>query len=162
VLYSPNGRRFIPAATKIRGTSLRVDLRHLPGGSRARFKVVATDGVLTGSDLSDHRFAVAPKPPRVTITTPQATADQAAGAPITLAGSAIDPQDGRLPASRVTWTSSRQGELGHGTTITAVLTPGTHIITLRGSDRAGLASTATVSVTVEQPPPPVVAAKLGP
>ena len=162
VLYSPDGRRVIPVAARLRGTSLKVNLATLPGGTRARFTVVATDGVLTGSDRSDRRFAVAPKPPRVTIAAPQGPAARPAGAPIAFVGSAVDPQDGQLPASRVVWLSSLQGELGHGAGITAVLRPGVHRITLRATDRAGLTRSATVTVTVADPPPPAVAAQLLP
>ena len=56
VLYSPDGKQTIPIATRLSATSLAVDLTLLPGGQGARFEVIASDGVRTGSDRSNGTF----------------------------------------------------------------------------------------------------------
>lgn len=158
VLYSPDGRRFIPVAADVRGRRLVVDMRTLPGGSRARFRVVVSDGVLAGRATTRGRLRAPVRPPRVSIATPAAGDDLSPGVPVNLVGSATDLQDGTLPAGRVVWSSSLQGRLGTGPGIAVPLVSGTHVITLTGRNRAGLVARAEVTVTVRPAPPPVVIA----
>jgi hypothetical protein len=157
VLYSPDGKAFTPVATALKQTSLRVDLRSLPGGPNPRFEVMASDGVLTSSDISARGLEVPMKPPRVSIAAPAARAQITADRPITFVGAAADLQDGSLPASALVWRSSLDGVLGRGPSITATLKPGTHVITLTGTNKAGLSATATTTVTGTAVPPVVVA-----
>ena len=156
VLYSHDGRRYIPIAAGLRKTSLKVDLRRLPGGMRARFRVIATDGVRTGSARSAP-LSVAAKAPRVLIETPGEGAQLAAGEATTFAATVTDLQDLRLPASRVVWRSSLQGEIGRGEAISAALSPGNHVITVRATNRAGKSATRRIAVSVAAPPPLYVA-----
>jgi hypothetical protein len=157
LLYTPDGRTFIPVATNVTRTSLRVDLTTLPGGTRARFEVIATDGVRTASDRSDRTFTVPVKPPRVSIAAPGDETEVVEGQPITFVGNAFDLQDGPLVPSQLEWRSSLQGVLGSGPTVTPSLQPGTHVITLVGTNDAGESASATVTVTVAAVPPLVVA-----
>jgi hypothetical protein len=138
-------------------TSLRVDSRTLPDGLDPRFEVMASDGVLTSSDISVRGLEVPMKPPRVSIATPAARVQFTADRPITFVGAAADLQDGSLPASALVWRSSLDGVIGRGPSITATLKPATHVITLTGTNRAGLSATATITVTVTAVPPVVVA-----
>jgi hypothetical protein len=131
----------------------------LPGGPRARFEVIASDGVRTGSDRSDRPFAVPVKPPRVSIAAPEEETELAEGQSITFVGTASDLQDGQLQASQLVWASSLQGGLGTGPSITTTLRPGTHVITLTATNRAGTSAVAHVTVTV-RPAPPVVVAEI--
>lgn len=160
VLYRVDGRA-ITVATALRRTSLHVDLRGLPGGSHARFEVLASDGIRTASDRSDRAFAVPVKPPHVFILSPGAGEQLLEGRPITFVGAASDLQDGQLAGARLVWSSSLQGELGSGSSVTTTLRPGTHTITLAATNRAGTTATATVTVTVK-PVVPVVEAVLSP
>jgi hypothetical protein len=157
LLYSPDGERFIPVASGLRGTSVSVNLKGLPGGTQARFKVLASDGVRTGSDRSDGSFAVPVKPPRVSITAPTEQADLVEGRLITFFGTATDPQDGSLPASSLVWSSSLQGQLGTGSSVTVALQPGTHVITFRATNQASGSAVAMVTLTVHALPPVVFA-----
>jgi hypothetical protein len=157
LLYTPDGLNFVPVATGITRTSLTVDLTTLPGGSRARFEVITTDGVRTASDRSDRTFTVPVKPPRVSIATPADETEVVEGQPITFVGHAFDLQDGPLVPSQLEWRSSLQGMLGSGPTITPSLQPGTHVITLVGTNDAGESSSARVTVIVSAVPPLVVA-----
>jgi hypothetical protein len=72
-----------------------------------------------------------------------------------------DLQDGSLPASALVWRSSLDGIIGRGPSITATLKPATHVITLTGTNKAGLSGTASTTVTVAAVPP-VVAASIVP
>ena len=52
LLYSDGDGEFLPVASGIRKRSYTVDLSTRPGGPNARFKVIATDGVLTGASVA--------------------------------------------------------------------------------------------------------------
>jgi hypothetical protein len=84
-------------------------------------------------------------PPLVTITAPATGATLPA--PVALAATARDPEDGSLTAA-LAWSSDLQGPLGTGSPRTAALVPGTHRLTARVTDRGGLTGSATVTVTV--------------
>src|SRR5206468_1250528 len=75
--------------------------------------------------------------PTVTITAPAAGSAFEPGAAIALTATAADPEDGDL-GSRITWTSSRDGALGTGKSLTvSTLSTGTHIITASATDDVG-------------------------
>src|SRR5207248_1572709 len=70
---------------------------------------------------------------------------------ITLAGRANDVTDGDL-SSQIQWTSSRDGALGTGATIsTSTLSVGTHVITAAATDNDGQRGQAQVSIRVRDP-----------
>jgi subtilisin family serine protease len=92
--------------------------------------------------------------PVVTITSPTAGAAFSTGTAITFTGSATDAEDGDRTASLV-WTSNLQGQIGVGATfIVSNLAAGTHTITARATDTAGLAGTLTRSISVTAPVAP--------
>ncbi len=89
--------------------------------------------------------------PVVTITDPPTGTVVFAGTPLVFRGDASDPEDGALGAQPA-WSSSLDGVLGTGPTITAgALRPGTHTITAAATDADGLTSTAQVAVRVRTP-----------
>src|SRR5438094_13075 len=91
-------------------------------------------------------------PPRVTITAPADGSAVPAGTAVTLAATAADDFDRDLALQ---WTSSRDGALGAGATVSAVLTEGVHTLTAAVTDSDGATSSAAVTLTVT-PTPPVV------
>jgi len=92
--------------------------------------------------------------PVVTITSPTAGAAFTTGTAITFTGSATDAEDGDRTASLV-WTSNLQGQIGVGATfIVSNLAAGSHTITARATDTAGLAGTLTRSISVAAPAAP--------
>ncbi|HPP01170.1 MAG TPA: S8 family serine peptidase [bacterium] len=96
-------------------------------------------------------------PPVVSILSPPDGAELDAGSSVTLSGNAMDEKDGDI-SSKLTWTSSLQGGLGSGKTISAVLIEGTHTITARVTDTGGNTVTQSITVTVKPAPdtPPMV------
>jgi len=65
-----------------------------------------------------------------------------------LVGSGTDPQDGVLSGTSLTWISSIDGELGHGSRIEVPLTPGEHTITLLATDGSGMEDRAEIALGV--------------
>ena len=64
-------------------------------------------------------------------------------------------QDAVFKAKQVVWTSSVQGELGRGATISAALQPGSHAITVSAENSAGKTGKAAVRVEVAAVPPTI-------
>jgi hypothetical protein len=85
--------------------------------------------------------------PTVSITSPANNSSFAAGATITFAGSASDREDGSLSSS-IVWTSSINGQLGVGASVSKSLSNGTHTITAKVTDKAGVTATASITVNV--------------
>src|SRR5205823_194119 len=90
--------------------------------------------------------------PVVSITAPASGASYLPGPPVTFTATATDAEDGNL-ASAITWTSSRDGALGTGGTITTSgLSSGTHTITASVTDGTGRTSTAQMTIRVNATP----------
>ena len=80
---------------------------------------------------------------------PNASQSYPFGASILLHASGWDLEDQFLPTTAFTWTSSIAGAIGTGRQIlVSTLNPGTHLITLRGTDSGGLFVQKSVSITV--------------
>ncbi len=120
----------------------------LTEGSHTLTASVADSDGATGQ--AQIMVTITPTAPVVTITAPAAGAAVFAGNPVTFAGTATDATDGNVSAS-LTWLSDRDGSLGSGAGITAVLSQGTHLITARAMDAGGLVGQATMTLVVRPP-----------
>ena len=152
-----------PSASIRWSSSLDGDL----GAGGARTVVLRHEGVhvltaaVTDSDgatgTASVTFTVNPTPPVVTIVAPAEGTRVFQGTPLPFTGTAIDATDGVL-SNTLHWTSSLDGDLGAGASITAgTLGIGTHVITARVEDAGGLAGEATRTVVIRPPNvPPAV------
>jgi hypothetical protein len=86
-------------------------------------------------------------PPSLAIVSPIALTQLAADVPAALVATASDPEQGDLGAS-VEWTSSRDGLLGQGASLSPVLSVGIHTLTAAVQDLEGLAASASLDVEV--------------
>jgi probable HAF family extracellular repeat protein len=81
------------------------------------------------------------------------------GVLLPFAAIATDPEDGIIPSPNYSWSSSIDGFLGTGATITApLLSVGTHTITVTATDSQGATGTKSFSITITPKPanqPPV-------
>ena len=101
---------------------------------------------------------VANQPPTANITSPTANASFVQGTSVSFAGTGTDPEDGTLTGASLTWSSSRDGAIGTGTSFSKTnLSVGTHVITLTATDSKGATGTATVTITVTAPNQPPTA-----
>src|SRR6185503_10923940 len=86
--------------------------------------------------------------PSVTITAPAGGSIFAYGEPVALTGTARDAADRDL-GDAVRWTSSLDGILGTGGTVTmSTLRPGNHTVSASVTDSCGTTSTAAVTLVV--------------
>jgi hypothetical protein len=148
--YAGDGKHYMTIAAGLKKHSYKVDPNDLPGGKKARFRVIVTDGVLTGIDKSKP-VEVAAKPPTISIATPVDGAELSEGQSVQLVASVRDDQDTHL-GDAVDWSSDLQGELGKGAMLTTQLQPGTHKVTATVTNSGGITATATVTVTVDATP----------
>ncbi len=135
VLYSnDNGLTWQTLATDVQGSSLALDTDQLPGGSSALLRVIASDGLLSAQATSGV-FSVPLHAPSASITLPAENQVFYPTQQVVLQGSAYDLEDGSLGDSAFHWSSSINGDLGSGATLsTAVLSTGVHILTLTVTD----------------------------
>ena len=147
VLYSANGSTWVPVGTGITATQLAVNTAELAGGTAARVRVVATDGINTSRDESDATFTVGRKGPSAFILAPEADARFMPDTPLWLQGYAYDLEDGTFPDSAYRWTSNRDGDLGTGASNLVTLSSGPHVITLMVTDSDGNTAIKTIRLS---------------
>jgi subtilisin-like proprotein convertase family protein len=87
------------------------------------------------------------RPPIVAITAPNDRDSFTEGVLVTFNGTADDLQDGDI-SNNIQWTSSKESNLGSGTSITTTLGVGEHIITASVTDSGGNYSEDYIMVTI--------------
>jgi hypothetical protein len=149
VFYSKDGgTSFEVLQSDLSATSLTVEVDSLAGAEEAIFRVMASDGVNTGTGDSAS-VTVPNKPPFVGITSPADGALAEEGGLVVLQGGAVDLEDGSLEGADLEWSSDRDGELGMGGYLPLnTLSGGEHEITLTAADSDGAQSTDTITLFV--------------
>lgn len=90
--------------------------------------------------------------PSAAISAPANNTSVAQGASVTFSGSASDAEDGSLSGSSLAWTSSLDGKIGTGASVTtSSLRAGTHKIELTAMDSRGTTGVASITLTVKVP-----------
>jgi hypothetical protein len=132
-----------------------VDFDKLPGTSKARIKLMVSDGINSTSSISGP-FTVAKKAGvTATILSPRDGMVVPSSNLLFLEGVGADVDDGTLTGSSLSWSSEQFGALGAGERLGVKLTPGAHTLVLKATDSDGNVSTAKVRVLVAGPAPVV-------
>lgn len=145
-----------PVGLGITDTSFEVDLDELPGGDDVFFTVMATDNTGNTTSADSVHFAVENQAPTAQIIGAESEfggpVNMAIDGAIALTGTGSDPEDGRLPQSAYSWTSSIDGHLADAPALlVSGLTPGLHTITLEVTDSDGLTDSDSIKVFVGIP-----------
>ena len=129
--------------------TVELDAVNIPAGTKAYFRVWASDGIHTSSDTSDAPFTVLNHIPTVEITEPEGPVTVAVSQTLTLEGNAYDIDTGSMSGEQLQWLSNLGGVLGNGDLLSIVgLSEGMHTITFRADDGDGGVAEDTVAVTV--------------
>ncbi|HEX3112157.1 MAG TPA: T9SS type A sorting domain-containing protein, partial [Candidatus Eisenbacteria bacterium] len=152
VYYTPDGgstwQLLVTGLSKESVVIQSSQLKGTGGAETGYFRIVASDGVLTGSDQAGP-MTVDDKAPFVTVLHPSSTNFFRFGQTVTLEGWGLDLEDGTLDDSHFAWSSNRSGPLGTGRLVHLTGLPsGIHTITLGVTDMAGLTNYTSVVVTV--------------
>ena len=152
ILYSFDNRStWRPLGTGLIANSLTLDAAEFEGThgvSTGYLRVIANDGALTGSSDSGP-FVVAGKAPEASISSPARNSSYHYGQTVSLSGEGQDFEDGTLNDAQLAWSSDLDGLLGTGHSLhPALLSPGTHTITLQATDSHGQTDTATTAITI--------------
>jgi hypothetical protein len=149
VFFSPDGgATWQIMATELVTPVLSIVVDDMAGTDDARFRVVATDGILIGSAESAS-VKIPNKAPIAQISDPADGRIVVPGALVVLQGAALDLEDGHLGDEALHWSSDKQGDLGSGPSIPVNnLQPGEHQITLTVQDSQGATASDTVKVYV--------------
>jgi len=84
------------------------------------------------------------------INTPADNATYVQGDTINFSGTGTDAEDGTLTGNSLVWTSSIDGQVGTGQSVsTSTLATGTHTITLTVTDSSAVSGTTSVTVIIE-------------
>ena len=136
-------------AQNLEGSSVEIDSLNVSRTDAGRFRVLANDGIHTGSDESDGTFTVPNRIPSARIVQPDGDVTIARDQTLALEGDATDADTGSLTDDQLEWRSSLDGVLGNGFTLDVTsLSLGTHTITFRADDGAGGIATDSVRVSV--------------
>jgi hypothetical protein len=119
----------------------------LAGSSQARLRLTVSDGFQSTVTISS-AFTVANQPPVAYIGSPDDTVDYLEGELVRLSGGAWDAETLDFDPIGLRWSSSRDGELGYGAVLDALLSVGTHQLTLEATNAAGLSDLASITVTI--------------
>jgi hypothetical protein len=131
--------------------SITVDPKQFGGSSNATLRVLASDGVNTGSAVAGP-FSMQEQAPQGAITGPTGGSFRL-GDLVWLQFVGFDPEDGFLDGAAVTWSSSRDGNLGTGASLPVYdLSAGTHTITMTAKDSDNNALGDSITVTVFDAP----------
>jgi hypothetical protein len=152
LLYSPDaGASWLPLSVNTTASIFEFDPRSVPANfGNGKFKLVTSDGMnITETSTAAHQALADTAPPATYLISPNNSATFPQRAPIAFHGTSWDVQDKMLSGNSVTWTSSIDGPIGTGLLfINSKLSPGVHVITVKGTDAAGNSSSRAVSITI--------------
>ncbi|MBN1483397.1 MAG: hypothetical protein JXA37_01635 [Chloroflexia bacterium] len=150
VQYSTDdGATWQMVAVEVSSDSVVLDSANLPGSEQGRFRVLASDGIHTRSDVSDAAFTVPNHRPSIQILTPEEGAVYIVSQTVALQAWVSDVEEGSMAPERVSWQSSLDGFLGNGGDLsTAGLSAGLHTLYAIAEDSEGASDVAVVHIEV--------------
>ena len=142
------GRNWIAIDTGLTVSRLDVPLTRLPGGDLCAFRIVASDGFLTASDVQDAPMAIPNKSPTARILSPQSGIRITSDEPLVLRGEGNDLEDGTVSGADLIWSTEGPRILGTGAAISVSdLGLGLHTVALVARD--SVLATGSDSIQVE-------------
>jgi len=160
---SAGGTNWQTLAVDLAGENYSLDSRILAPTTQGQIRVMASDGFNCSDPAYSTLFTVKGHAPLVTILAPMNGSSYIGDQQVFFTASADDPQDGSLDGGNVVWSSSLDGVLGTGDTLSAeadTLSEGTHQITVTALDSLGLTNSAQATIYVLRLSPPTLEIQL--
>jgi hypothetical protein len=157
LLYTPDaGESWYPVVVNHVDSSFEFNTTDIPSsdGANGGFMLVTSDGLNNTwtSTLTGDEGGIAFGPgnaPETFLITPNNLDTFKQLASIPFRGTSWDKEDLALEGGELVWTSSIDGQIGTGRLFTrSDLSPGTHLITLTGTDGNGMSTLKQVTITV--------------
>ncbi len=151
VQYSPNADdTWYTIGTQLTHTELNVQIENLVESARPLIQVIVSDGIHSGNAILELAFEIHSQP-TVQVISPRNEEIVVKNQPIIFLGSGYDPEDGTLQDENLKWHSDVMGIIGYGQILQldAGLPPGTHVLTLMGTDSDGNKASNSVTIYVE-------------
>jgi hypothetical protein len=137
---------WVPLAANRTDPFYAVNLSQISEGI-CTFKVTASDGLNSAFAISESFSGTAQGPlVQIVATDDSYPVDE----PVIITAQAYDRDDGAIPPDNIHWSSDRDGDLGTGNPLTAILSEGTHNLTLYALDSNGNVSVATATIQVQE------------
>jgi hypothetical protein len=141
-------RVIVPRTTK---KEVEINFDHLAGGERCLLQVLATEGIRTGSAVTEP-FSVPGQPREIVVNQPPDLDHVHEGTSAVFTAEAFSPHHGSAKANEVIWSSNLQGHLATGRRLNAaMLQPGKHTITIEAPDGRGGKISKPITVNVRLP-----------
>ena len=140
----------------IQQTSYEWRASGFPGSESCLLKIIVSDGFNCAEDVSDAVFSMADKPPISFIHSPENQTVFGFGQEVILEGGMHDPQGAPVDGQRIIWSSNLDGDIGNGENLTLnSLSMGTHTITVRATNEAGLTGhSEPLEIVIQSNQPP--------
>lgn len=133
------------------GTEFSFNSDLLQASPDTLFRIVATDGVNTGTDVSDGPVTAPNRPPAVAVMSPVNGAFLSGQQTVMLMVDVRDPDGKPIAEDAIGWSSDVDGALGSGSALAVWgLSAGTHRLTVAVSDADGATASAQVTVQVDR------------
>jgi hypothetical protein len=142
------GETWEPKGMGIEGFQTELDTSLWQQTEHGMLRVMVTDGVNTGQDVTGP-FTVTAKAPVVFAIAPEDGGTVPAGIPVLLTATGYDAEDGPMEGDAVAWSSDRDGALGTSDQLVVTeLSPGWHEITVTATDSDDNTATDAVRLYV--------------
>lgn len=139
---SDDGKHWAPLSLPTSNAAIEFDTTTLAGGPRCLLELAVTDGFRTIHVRSDP-YSVEPKGWLLWILSPASGAVVDRDDPVLLAAQGYHVEERRPSFDEITWSSSIDGQVGHGAQVAVTLSPGDHTITAAAN---GVSAEVVVSV----------------
>ena len=123
----------------------------LAGSSRARFRVIASDGTRSTTAQSPV-FTVAQNASTVIVHSPDDGRVYGGPGTVVLDATGFDTEDGVMADTALVWTSDIDGQIASSAAArinTGDLSAGTHVLTVTATDSSNMTASASATVTVK-------------
>ena len=152
VHYSDDGgATYSTVGVGLTAATLVLPRDQLAGSTRARFRVIASDGTRSTTAQSPV-FTVAQNAPTVIVHSPDDGRVYGGPGTVVLDATGLDTEDGVMADTALVWTSDIDGQIASSAAArinTGDLSAGTHVLTVTATDSSNMTASASATVTVK-------------